>query len=56
MEEKRNFYNCAEAETVRIEEANKTRCGLEDKMRSDNRHFFANFLCINKKKRSKKLI
>ena len=42
MEENRNLYNCAEAETVRTEKAVKTRSGGEDKTRSDKRQFFCN--------------
>ena len=47
MEENRNLYNCAEAETVRIEGADKTWSGGEDKLRSAKRQVFATFLCIN---------
>ena len=47
MEEKRKFYNCAEAETVRVEGADKTRSGEEDKMRSDKLQFLAIFFCIS---------
>ena len=56
MEEKRNLYNCAEAETVRIEGADKTRSGGGIKRGAISESFFATFLCINKKKRSKKLM
>ena len=45
MEENRNFYNCAEAETLRIEGADKTRSGGEDKMRSDKRQYFLQPFC-----------
>ena len=45
MEENRNFYNCAEAETRRIEGVDKTRSGGEDKMRSDKRQFFLQPFC-----------
>ena len=55
MEVKRNFYNCAEAESARIEGAEETRSGGEDKTRSDKRQFLATFLCINKKKTIEKI-
>ena len=54
MEENRNLYNCAEAETVRIEGADKTRSGGEDKMRSAKRQVFLQPFCALIKKNDRK--